>query len=259
MAPLKYVIVAFMLFAPLVSIFSQEDVKNEAVSHTQGATEDKSSFKNRKIYRQHLRSGNKIYADSIYDKSEIEYRKALEQNYKDADAHYNLGNALLFQNKGEKALAEYEKAAKYETDKQRLAQIYHNTGVVMHASKDYANAVEAYKRSLRNNPNDDETRYNLALAMRQLKQQQQEQQQQQDQQQQEQQDQQQQEQQQDQQQEQQEQEQQQQQQQEQRQEQEMSKENAQQLLESAMQDEKEVQEKVKKHMQLKGRKLEKDW
>lgn len=262
MAPLKYVIVAFMLFAPLVSIYSQEGVKSEAVSQTQDATEKKSSFKNRKVYRQHLRNGNKIYADSIYDKSEIEYRKALEQNYKDADVHYNLGNALLFQNKGEKALAEYEKAAKYETDKQRLAQIYHNTGVVMHASKDYANAVEAYKRSLRNNPNDDETRYNLALAMRQLKQQQQEQQQQQqDQQQQEQQDQQQQEQQEQQQQEQQEeqQQQQQQQQQEQRQEQKMSKENAQQLLESAMQDEREVQEKVKKHMQLKGRKLEKDW
>ncbi|HAV54019.1 MAG TPA: hypothetical protein DCX41_03680, partial [Aequorivita sp.] len=30
--------------------------------------------------------------------------------------------------------------------------------------KKYTEAVEAYKNALRNNPNDDETRYNLALA-----------------------------------------------------------------------------------------------
>ena len=210
-----------------------------------------------RTYREYMRNGNKIYADSIFDKSEIEYRKAIELNHKDADAHFNLGNALLFQNKGEEAVEEYKTAAMYETDKKNLAQIYHNTGVVMQAAKDYANAVEAYKMSLRNNPHDNETRYNLAVAMQQLKNQQQEQQQDQQQQQQEQK--------QDQQQQNQEQKQDQQQQQEQqRQEQQqenndMSQENAQQLLESAMQDEKDVQEKVKKMMQIQGRKLEKDW
>ena len=227
-------------------------------------------------YREHLRSGNKIYSDSIYDKSEIEYRKAIEKDGKDADAHFNLGNALLFQNKGEEALKEYELAAMYETDKGRLAQIYHNTGVLMQAAKDYKNAVEAYKQSLRNNPNDHETRYNLALAMSQLKkeqqnqdqqqdkqdeqqkQEQQQQEQQQQQQEQQQQEQQQQEQQQ-QQQEQQQQEQQKEQQQQQQQQQQMSKENAEQLLEAAMQDEKETQERVKKLLQLRGKKLEKDW
>ena len=226
-----------------------------------------------KSYREHLRSGNRIYVDSIFDKSEIEYRKAIEKDGKDANAHFNLGNALLFQNKGEEALKEYELAAMYEEDKERLAQVYHNTGVLMQAAKDYKNAVEAYKQALRNNPNDDETRYNLALAMNQLKQQQQDQQDQQQDQQQQQQDQQQQQQdqqqqqqdqqqqQQDQQQQQQDQQQQQQQdQQQQQQDQQMSKENAQQLLEAAMQDEKDVQEKVKKKLlQLKGRKLEKDW
>ena len=222
-------------------------------------------------YREHLRSGNKIYSDSIYDKSEIEYRKAIEKDGKDADAHFNLGNALLFQNKGEEALKEYELAAMYETDKERLAQIYHNTGVLMQAAKDYKNAVEAYKQSLRNNPNDHETRYNLALAMSQLKKEQQNQDRQQDKQQDQQQDQQQEQQQEQQQQEQQQQEQQQEQQQQeqqqeqqeqqqqQQQQQQMSKENAEQLLEAAMQDEKETQERVKKLLQLRGKKLEKDW
>ena len=193
-----------------------------------------------KSYREHLRSGNRIYSDSIYDKSEVEYRKAIEKDGKDADAHFNLGNALLFQNKAEEALKEYELAAMYETDKERLAQVYHNTGVLMQAAKDYKNAVEAYKQSLRNNPNDHETRYNLALAMSQLKkeeQQNQDQQQQKDRQQQ----------------------QKDQQQQQQNQQQQMSKENAEQLLEAAMQDEKETQERVKKLLQLKGKKLEKDW
>ena len=220
-------------------------------------------------YREHLRSGNKIYSDSIYDKSEVEYRKAIEKDGKDADAHFNLGNALLFQNKAEEALKEYELAAMYETDKERLAQVYHNTGVLMQAAKDYKNAVEAYKQSLRNNPNDHETRYNLALAMSQLKkeeqqnqdqqQDKQDEQQQQEQQQQEQQQQQQQQNQDQQQQKDRQQQQKDQQQQQQNQQQQMSKENAEQLLEAAMQDEKETQERVKKLLQLKGKKLEKDW
>ena len=217
-----------------------------------------------KSYREHLRSGNRIYSDSIYDKSEVEYRKAIEKDGKYADAHFNLGNALLFQNKAEEALKEYELAAMYETDKERLAQVYHNTGVLMQAAKDYKNAVEAYKQSLRNNPNDHETRYNLALAMSQLKkEEQQNQDQQQDkqdeQQQQEQQQQQQQQNQDQQQQKDQQQQQKDQQQQQQNQQQQMSKENAEQLLEAAMQDEKETQERVKKLLQLKGKKLEKDW
>ena len=130
-----------------------------------------------RTYREHIRYGNKMYADSIYDKAEVEYRKAIEKNSKDADAHFNLGNALIFQNKAQEAVKEYELAAMNTKDKKRKADIYHNTGVVMHAAKDYAGAVAAYKESLRNNPDDNETRYNLALAMNQLKKQQQEQQQ----------------------------------------------------------------------------------
>lgn len=209
-----------------------------------------------RTYREHVRKGNSHFADSAYDKAGEEYLKALELNTKGSEALYNWGNALLQQNKAKEAVEQYRMAAQRETDKQRKAQVYHNTGVVYHASKDYAKAVAAYKEALRLNPHDDMTRYNLALAMRELKnsndqnQQQQEQQKQQKQEQQEQQEQQQEEQQ---------EEQQQQQERQQQKEQEMSKENAEQLLESAMQDEKDVQEKVKKLMQVKGRKLDKDW
>jgi tetratricopeptide (TPR) repeat protein len=215
-------------------------------------------------YRDYLRGGDKHYTDSLYEKSEIQYRKALEKDANGVNAFYNLGNSLLMQSKAKDAMDQYKIVEKKVDEAGKLAQIHHNMGVIYHGSKDYAAAVESYKQSLRENPNDDETRYNLALAMRKLKEQQQ-QQQQQEQKQQQQQEQQQQEQQQQeqQQQEQQQQEQQQQEQQQQKeqqqQEQQMSKENAEQILQAAMQDEKDVQEKVKKMMQLRGRKLEKDW
>lgn len=213
-------------------------------------------------YRYYMRGGNKFYTDSLFEKSEIEYRKALEKDANGVDALYNLGNSLLLQQKAKDAMDQYQIAEKRSDDPDKLSQIHHNIGVVHHATKDYASAVEAYKQSLRENPNDHETRYNLALAMRQLNQQQQQENQQQEnkEQEQEQKEQEQQQQQQDKQKEQeQQQEQQQQQQNQQEQQQEMSKENAEQILQAAMQDEKDVQEKVKKMMQLRGRKLEKDW
>ncbi len=217
----------------------------------------------------HIRRGNKLYADSLFEKAEVEYRKALELNPASTDALYNLGNALYNQAvttpaKGEEALAQYSTAAKLETDKSRLAQIYHNIGVLMYAAQQYGESVEAYKEALRNNPADHETRYNLAMAMHMNKQQQQEQQQnqeqQQDQKQEEQQEQKQDQQQQEQQNQEQQQQQQQDQQQQERSDEQISKENAEQILNALMQDEKELQEKQKKMMQQQqGKTLEKDW
>ncbi len=234
--------------------------------------------------KDYIRSGNRHYADSLFEKAEVDYRKALELNPSSTIALYNLGNALMGQiaqnpSKGGEALSQYTTAAKFETDKTRLAQIYHNIGVLMYAAQKYGESVAAYKESLRNNPTDHETRYNLAKAMHMNKQQQQDQQQQeqqqdeqQEQQQQEQQQQQQQQQNQQQQQEQQNQEQEQQQQDQQQQNQDqqqqeaqqndeqISKENAEQILNALMQDEKELQEKQQKMIQQQqGKTLDKDW
>lgn len=207
-----------------------------------------------KTDRDYLRSGNKLYNDSLFIKAEVDYRKALEQNPQSTDAMFNLSNSLLMQQKAKEAMEQLESVAKIEKDKSKLAEIYHNMGVILHVNKQYPQCIEAYKEALRNNPKDDETRYNLALAQKMLKdqqQQQQEQQQNQDQKQ---------EQKEEQKQEQQQNQQEKQQQQNQQQNKnEMSKENAQQLLNAVMQDEKDVQEKVKKQIQIQGKKLEKDW
>ncbi len=211
--------------------------------------------------RDFIRRGNRLYKDSVFVDAEVNYRKALEANPKSTVSMFNLGNTLLQQNKVKEAMEQYVAASQIEKNKDNLAQIYHNMGVIFQSQKDYAKAVEAYKESLRNNPKDDETRYNLALAQKMLKDQQQNQQnqdqnQQQDQKQQEQDQKQNQQNQQDQ----QNQDQQQQPPQNQQKEDQMSKENAEQLLNSVMQDEKDVQDKVKKQQQvIQGGKLEKDW
>lgn len=224
--------------------------------------------------RDFVRRGNKLYADSLFVKAEVEYRRALDVNPQSMEAMYNLGNSLLAQQKAEEAMKQYQAAASLipaggrniavaDEDKMKLAQIYHNMGVLLQSSQQLDACIEAYKSALRNNPRDHETRYNLTLAMKQ-RQQQQEQQQNQDQQNQDQQkEEEKQEQEQQEQQNQQEQEQQEQQEQQQQQPQEqqdMSKENAEQMLNAIMQDEKEIQEKVQKAMQeVQPRRFEKDW
>ena len=212
-----------------------------------------------KTDRDYLRSGNKLYNDSLFIKAEVDYRKALDINPKSTDAMFNLGNALLMQQKVKEAMEQYESVSKVEKDKSKLAEIYHNMGVILQSAKQYPQCIEAYKESLRNNPKDDETRYNLALAQKMLKDQQQNQQNQDQQQQQQEQKEDKQEQEQNQDQQEQDQKNQQQQQQQQQNKNEMSKENAQQLLNAVMQDEKNVQDKVKKQIQIQGKKLDKDW
>ena len=231
----KFYILSLLLVASAVQVFAQQ-----------------------KTDRDYLRSGNKLYNDSLFIKAEVDYRKALEINPKSTDAMFNLANALLMQQKAKEAMEQYESVSKIEKDKDKLAQIYHNMGVILQSSKQLPQCIEAYKESLRNNPKDNETRYNLALAQKQLKDQQQNQQNQ-DQQQQQQQKQEEEKQDQNQDQQEQDQKDQQQNQQQQQNKNEMSKENAQQLLNAVMQDEKNVQDKVKKQIQIQGKKLEKDW
>lgn len=211
--------------------------------------------------RKNIRQGNKLYENEQYTEAEIAYRKALEVNAHSPQSQMNLGNALYRQEKTQEALQQYQALTNDEENPERQANAYHNMGNVLMQAQDYANAVKAYQQSLIKRPSDNETRYNLALAQALLKQQEQQNQQQQEQQQE--QEQEQQEQQQEQPQEQQQEQNQQEQQQEQPQDarEQISKEQAQQLLDALMQDEQEVQDKVKElqMQQSQGRKIDKDW
>ena len=70
-----------------------------------------------KTERDYLRSGNKLYNDSLFIKAEVDYRKALEINPKSTDAMFNLGNSLLMQQKAKEAMEQFESASKVEKDK----------------------------------------------------------------------------------------------------------------------------------------------
>lgn len=214
--------------------------------------------------RHYVREGNKQYRKGNIAEAEVEYRKSLEKNKHNPQASYNLANSLFAQRKDSAAVQQFEAALKEEKNPMRKAQSYHNIGVICQGHKMFSEAIEAYKSALRLNPNDDMTRYNLELCRRQLKNQEQnkdqngqddkngdknkEDQQKQDQKE-----------------EKQQQDKQEQNKQEQPQPKEedkdkMSKENAEQLLNAAMQKEKDTQERMQKAMQQpQSRKLEKNW
>lgn len=119
--------------------------------------------------RNFIRSGNRLYRQQNYAKAEIEYRKALAKNPRNPQAMYNLGCALLMQQKDSAAVVQFQNAGRTESAKMRKAMVYHNIGVACQKHQLFAEAIQAYEESLRNNPSDNETRYNLVLCKRQQK------------------------------------------------------------------------------------------
>ena len=117
--------------------------------------------------RQYIRQGNKQFNAGDYPNAEVSYRKAVEKNPKNPQAVYNLGNALLAQKKDSVAIEQFQNAANLETNPLRKYQSFHNIGVICQSHKMYGEAIEAYKNALRLNPADDETRYNLVLCQHQ--------------------------------------------------------------------------------------------
>ena len=101
--------------------------------------------------------------------AEVKYKKALKENPNYETAGYNLGNAVYEQKRFEEALPQYELVAKSTGDNETREKSFHNIGNVMMKQKQYDKAIAAYKNSMLLNPKDEETRYNLALAQKLLK------------------------------------------------------------------------------------------
>ncbi len=123
--------------------------------------------------KQILRKGNDLFKERKYVDAEVKYKKALKQNPNYEKAVYNLGNSVYEQNRFKEALPYYEFVSKSTKDKKTKLETFHNIGNTTMKLKQYDKAVAAYKNSLRLNSKDDETRYNLALAQKLLKDQQQ--------------------------------------------------------------------------------------
>ncbi len=128
----------------------------------------KDSIAQQRKARKMVRNGNSLYEKQQFTDASVAYKKALANSSYYDKASYNLGNALYQAKNYKEAIPQYELTAKTAEDKFTKAEAYHNIGNAMMETKNYQGAVDAYKNALRNNPNDDETRYNLAVAQKKL-------------------------------------------------------------------------------------------
>ncbi len=135
--------------------------------------------------------GNKSFKDSNYAEAAFKYRNALKISPSNQKANFNLGNALYknalqikaskenFVQGGKKvtpdslaglvfdeAAQNFAQVANTISNKDTLHQAWHNIGNCYLQKKDYTQAIDAYKKSLKYNAKDEETRYNLAYALK---------------------------------------------------------------------------------------------
>ena len=117
----------------------------------------------------HIYDGNSELEEGALIAAEKSYRKALSLAPEKSTALHNLGNTHFLAEQYEEASQRFFQTQKFSSSKEEKHRAFHNMGNVFMKKKEYQKAVEAYKNALRNNPSDDETRYNYALAKELLK------------------------------------------------------------------------------------------
>jgi len=124
--------------------------------------------------KKNIRKGNREYNDGKYSEAEILYRKAIDDNKQSPDATFNIGDALYKQKKYEDAGKQFIESASQNESKEKKSAGLYNLGNSMLMSKKLKESIEAYKGSLKLNPDSKEAKYNLAYAQDLLKQQEEE-------------------------------------------------------------------------------------
>jgi len=111
-----------------------------------------------------ISEANDLASNDAFVSAEMEYRKALSKKPTSVAGTYNLGHSYYKKGNYQEALYRNQQAAKNATDKLEKHRAFHNIGNILMQEKKCREASEAFKNSLRNNPLDEETRYNYALA-----------------------------------------------------------------------------------------------
>ncbi|MEL6919069.1 MAG: tetratricopeptide repeat protein, partial [Bacteroidota bacterium] len=137
--------------------------------------EDKEKLKALRASKNITWEANKELSNDDFVNAEANYRRAISKSGENVAAPYNLGNAYYNEETYSEAFSRFKQAGELASNKADKHKAYHNMGNVFMKNKEYQKAVEAYKEALRNDPTDEETRYNLALAKELLKKQQDEQ------------------------------------------------------------------------------------
>jgi len=123
--------------------------------------------------KKYIREGNKNFEEEEFEESEVSYRKAINKEADHFDANFNLGDALYKQTKFDEAATKFDGLTNLVESNKDLAKAYHNLGNSFLKSQKIEQSIEAYKNSLRYYPDDQETKFNLSYAKDLLKKQQQ--------------------------------------------------------------------------------------
>jgi len=123
--------------------------------------------------KKYVREGNRNFYEKEFEESEVSYRKAINKEPDLFDANFNLGDALYKQEKFDEAATNFDGLTNRVENEKELAKAYHNLGNSFLKSQKIEQSIEAYKSSLRYYPDDQETKYNLSYAQDLLKKQQQ--------------------------------------------------------------------------------------
>lgn len=148
MPMVKYILFLSLLVTSLVSVAAQSDAKDYIIG------------------------GNQLYSQKDYAKAELQYKQALSKDANSIKANYNLGNTLYHQKKYDESRAHYDKIIKnFNSTKAEKHKAFHNIGKTYLDENNPEKAIPALKEALKLNPHDEQTRYNYALAKKQLEEQ----------------------------------------------------------------------------------------
>jgi tetratricopeptide (TPR) repeat protein len=118
--------------------------------------------------------GNEAYEAGNYTEAVDDYIAAQRENPDLPEPYYNAGNAYHRQGNLEAAAAQTQQSIR-ATEGELAQNSYYNLGNSYFKAEDWPAAIEAYKEALRLNPDDQQAKYNLELALQNLQQQQQQQ------------------------------------------------------------------------------------
>jgi Ca-activated chloride channel homolog len=114
-----------------------------------------------------IKKGNEAYEKKEYDNAITQYQQAVIKNPADPTANYNMGNALYKKNKNDEAVQAYDEAISKADNKTDKSKSFYNKGVVLQNNKKISECIEAYKNALKLNPQDEDARQNLQKALQQ--------------------------------------------------------------------------------------------
>jgi len=117
-----------------------------------------------------ITQGNELYKQRKYGEAASHYQKAVTKKTGEAAAHYNLGNALYKNNDTDSALKAYDKAIAFSKTNKDKAAAWYNKGVLLQNDKKLRECIDAYKQALKLDPADEDARLNLQKALQQQQQ-----------------------------------------------------------------------------------------